>query len=203
MCSYTSDADPAPSGPASTFENATTPGASPPRGRSQGHAFAGRPGPSGRWSAPGAVRARSRPVVDQEHLAIDRQRNASHAAVVTSAAAPLRPASSDGFVWPPGRVRKRGVPGAAELIAHAAPSGDQAPRPRWPRVRIPYPGPKDGNRIGRRKFRNRNEHRPYAVARLPGCPPPRSSARPPTSKSGRLRRGGQAEPARTSGPVIR
>jgi hypothetical protein len=173
------------------------------RGRSQGHAVLESPAPRVDGQPLGAVRARSRPVVDQEHLTIDRQRNASHAAVVTSAAAPLRPALPDGFVWPPGRVRKRGVPGAAELIAHAAPSGDQAPPSRWPRVRIPYPGPKDGNRIGRRKFRNRNEHRPDAVAQLPGCPPPRSSVRPPTSKSGRLRRGGQAEPARTSGPVIR
>jgi hypothetical protein len=171
-----------------------------PRGRSQGHALLGSPAHRVDGQPLGAVRARSRPVVDQEHLTIDGQRNANNAALVTSAAAPLRPASPDGFVAP-GRVRKRGVPGAAELIAHAAPSGDQAPRPRWPRVRLPYPGPEHGNRIGRRKFRNRNEHRPYAVARLPGCPPPRSRARPPTSKSGRLRRGGQAEPARTSGPV--
>jgi hypothetical protein len=130
------------------------------RGHSQGHAVLESPAPRVDGQPLGAVRARSRPVVDQEHLTIDGQRNASHAAVVTSAAAPLRTASPDGFVWPPGRVRKRGVPGAAELIAHAAPSGDQAPPSRWPRVRIPYPGPKDGNRIGRRKFRNRNEHQP-------------------------------------------
>src|SRR5215207_3988408 len=45
----------------------------------------------------------------------------------------------DGFVWPPGRVRKRGVPGAAELIAHAAPSGDQAPRPGGPEYASPTP----------------------------------------------------------------
>src|SRR5215211_4260732 len=84
MCSNTTDADPAPAGTSSTFENATTPGASPPRGRSQGHAVLGSPAPRVDGQPLGAVRARSRPVVDQEHLAIDGQRNASHAAVVTS-----------------------------------------------------------------------------------------------------------------------
>ena len=49
MCSNTSDADPAPSGPARTFENATTPGASPPGAVTQtGLLGAARsPGPMG------------------------------------------------------------------------------------------------------------------------------------------------------------
>ena len=78
-------------------------------------------------------------------------------------------------LWPLGGLA---YPGAAELIAHEAPSGDQAPPSRWPRVRIPYPGPEHGNRIGRRKFRNRNEHRPHAVHgyRLPTAQVSRAAA---------------------------
>jgi hypothetical protein len=72
-----------------------------PRGRSQGHAVLRSPARVDGQPL-GAVRARSRPVVDQEHLTIDGQRNASHAVVVTSAAAPL------------GRVSKVG--GSREML---------------------------------------------------------------------------------------
>jgi hypothetical protein len=175
---------------------------SPPRGRSQGHAFAGKPGPPGRWSAlggKGAVASGCGPGAADHRRTKERQPRWRR--YIGCGAA--RPASPDGFVWPPGRVRKRDVPGAAELIAHAAPSGDQAPRSRWPRVRIPYPGPKGGNRIGRRKFRNRNEHRPYPVARRPGCHRPGRARGPRQARAGGSAGGAVAEPARTSGPVIR
>src|SRR5215213_1882466 len=76
---------PVPSGTASTSKHAATPETSSPSspGSQPGLGFAGEPGPLGRWPALGGDKARSRPVVDQEHLAIDGQRNARAAVAVT------------------------------------------------------------------------------------------------------------------------
>jgi hypothetical protein len=78
------------------------------------------------------------------------------------------------------------------------PQVTRPPRSRWPRVRIPYPGPQDGNRIGRRKFRNRNEYQPRR-----GSTAPWSAHRPGLAR-GRLpaRAGGSAGGAKRSPPAL-
>jgi|SRR5215217_5171951 len=76
---------PVPSGTASTSKHATTPETSSPSspGSQPGPCLLESPAHWVDGQPLGAVRARSRPVVDQEHLTTDGQRNARAAVAVT------------------------------------------------------------------------------------------------------------------------